>query len=136
MIYPMFALVLLTYAVSFYMIKLRFAAVKGGHVSLSYFKLYQGDIPVELQQISRNYSNLFEMPTLFYAAGAAAIGLHIETTAMLILSWLFVVGRALHSWIHITSNRVIPRMRMFVFSTFCVLGLWILLVWNYSTPVS
>lgn len=131
MIYPMFALILLTFAVTGRLFYLRVRAVKTGQTRLSQFRLNLGDMPENMVQASRNYSNLFEMPVLFYAAGIAAIALGLETTAMLVLAWLFVVSRVLHSWIHLTYNNVIHRLRAFMASYLCVLAIWLLLIWGH-----
>ncbi len=133
MIYPMFAMVLITFAVAFYMFRLRVKAVKSGAVKLSYFRLNSGaEIPATLQQAARNYSNLFEVPVLFYAAGVSALALDIHHLALVILAWLFVFTRLAHSWIHLTSNHVIHRLRAFMAGNVCVLVMWVLIVLNYS----
>jgi hypothetical protein len=133
MIYAMFAMLLLTFTVAGYLFKLRVAAVKSGKVKLSSFRLNNTqDIPPEMEQASRNYSNLFEMPVFFYAAGTIALALNIETLIVTYLGWLFVLTRVVHSWIHLTSNNVIRRMQAFMAGNICVLFMWIILVWEYS----
>jgi hypothetical protein len=133
MIYSMFAMTLLTFTVAGYLLKLRIAAVRKGEVKLSTFRLNnRDDIPPTLIQASRNYSNLFEIPVLFYCAAILALLLHLETPVMIMLGWLFVGSRAVHSWIHLTSNNVIRRMQIFLFGNICVLLLWIILVTKYS----
>ena len=133
MIYAMFAMILLTFIVAAYLLKLRVAAVKSGEVKLSSFRLNNGDdTPPALIQASRNYSNLFEIPTLFYCAAILTILLKLETPVMVLLGWLFVSSRVAHSWIHLTSNNVIRRMQAFVFGNICVLLMWIILITKYS----
>ena len=133
MIYSMFAMILLTLAVAGYLLKLRVDAVKKGEVRLGSFRLNNSEgIPANMIQASRNYSNLFEMPVLFYCAAILALLLHLDTPALLILSWLFVISRAVHSWIHITSNNVIRRMQVFMAGNICILLMWIILVWRYA----
>jgi len=133
MLYPMFAMILLTFVVAGYLLRLRIEAVKSGKVRLSSFRLNDTEnIPPNMLQASRNYSNLFEMPLLFYAAGTLALALHSETTGIILLGWLFVLSRILHSWIHLTNNNVIRRMQAFMAGNVCVLLIWIILVWEYS----
>jgi hypothetical protein len=132
MIYSMFAMVLLTFGIALYMFKLRVNAVRSGQVKLSYFRLNTGaEAPPHLTQAARNYSNLFEMPLLFYVAATLALALNLESAAMVILSWLFVAARIAHSWIHLTSNNVIHRLTAFMFGNICVLLIWILILWEY-----
>lgn len=133
MIYAMFTMILLTFTVAGYLFKLRVAAVNAGEVKLSAFRLNDADaMPVKMQQASRNYNNLFEIPVFFYAAGTLAIALGLETPSIILLSWLFVLARIVHSWIHITSNNVIRRLQAFMAGNICVLFIWIILMWEYT----
>lgn len=133
MIYSMFAMMLLTLCIALYLLKLRVDAVKKREVTLSAFRLYNSTgFPVKMQQVARNYSNLFEMPVLFYCAAILTLVLHVDTPAMIFLSWAFVVSRAAHSWIHITSNNVIRRLQAFMAATICVFLMWVILLWQYT----
>ncbi|ACE85009.1 MAPEG family protein [Cellvibrio japonicus] len=132
MLYPMFGMILLTLAVAGRLLFLRIRAVKSGQVRLSQFRLNQSDnVPDAIIQASRNYTNLFEIPVLFYAAGCIAVAKNQESLALVILGWLFVLIRAWHSWIHLTHNNVITRMRAFLASNLCVLAIWIILLINH-----
>jgi hypothetical protein len=133
MIYAMFAMILLTFGIAIYMLILRVSAVRRGTLKLSQFRLNASvDIPDKITQVARNYSNLFEVPVLFYAAGVLAIALHLENTAILTLSWIFVVARIAHTAIHISSNNVIHRLQAFMVANICVLVIWCMLIWRYS----
>jgi len=134
MIYTMFAMVLLTFAVAVYMFRLRVTAVRSGQLKLSHFRLNnESDIPTKLTQASRNYSNLFEMPVLFYVAGSLAIALHLENTFITSLSWIFVASRMIHSYIHLTYNNVIHRLQAFMLGNICILLIWGIIVLHYTT---
>lgn len=128
MLYPMFAMVLLTFAVAVHLFRLRVKAVKTGEMRLSQFRLNSGDTPDAMVQAARNYANLFEIPVLFYSAGAIAIALGIQTPALTITAWIFVLARCVHSWIHLHSNNVINRMRAYMLGTICVVVIWGILV--------
>lgn len=133
MLYPMFAMVILTCAVAIYLFRLRVRAVKAGQVRLSQFRLNTGEVPDAITQAARNYSNLFEVPVLFYTAGAIAIALGIQVPAMIITAWIFVLARIAHSWIHLTGNNVIHRLRAYMLGNICVLVIWAILVASYAT---
>lgn len=134
MIYPMFAMILLTFSVAGYLLKMRVAAIKTGEVKLSSFRLNTAeDMPVKMLQAARNYTNLFEVPVFFYAAACVALALHVNSPSLVNLGWLFVASRAVHSWIHITNNNVIRRLQAFMVGNICVLFMWIILVWEYTT---
>ncbi len=133
MIYAMFAMILLTFTVAGHLLKLRIAAVKAGEVKLSAFRLNDANVmPTKMQQAARNYSNLFEMPVFFYAAGTIAVALGLQNPAMVLFAWAFVAARAVHSWIHLTSNNVIHRLQAFMAGNICILLIWLLILWEYS----
>jgi hypothetical protein len=132
MIYPMFAMVLLTFLVAFRLLFLRLKAVKTGSVRLSQFRLNTGDMPDEITQTARNYSNLFEIPVLFYAAGATAIAMGTDSSAMIVTAWIFVLARLAHSLIHLTTNDVINRFRAYTLGNLCVLVIWGLLLIDHA----
>jgi hypothetical protein len=132
MLYPLFAMVLVTFAVAIQLFRLRVQAVKAGKLRLSQFRLNTGEMPDSIAQAARNYTNLFEVPMLFYTAGAIALALGIQTPAMVITAWIFVFARIVHSWIHLNSNNVIHRLRAYMLGNICVLVLWVLLVASYA----
>lgn len=133
MLYPLFAMVLVTFAVAIHLFRLRVKAVKSGEIRLSQFRLNSGDMPDNVAQAARNYTNLFEVPMLFYTAGAIAIALGIQVPAMVITAWIFVLARIAHSWIHLTGNNVIHRLRAYMLGNICVLVIWGILVASYAT---
>ena len=49
-----------------------------------------------------NFSNLFELPVLFYVALVVAAQIGMVDGVSLALSWAFVALRVAHSWIHVT----------------------------------
>ena len=131
MIYPMFALVLLTFVVGGITFVARIQSVRTGQVKISYYKTMQAaDVPEALIKKSNNFTNLFQVPTLFYAAGCLILILGIENNFIIVLSWLFVISRAAHSYIHITYNHILHRIIAFMIGNFCVLLLWVFIVLN------
>jgi hypothetical protein len=73
-----------------------------------------------------NFRNLFEVPVLFFAVCCALAITDTVTPSQLVLAWLFVGLRAIHSFIHVTYNRVVHRFAVYVASTLCVLVMWCL----------
>jgi hypothetical protein len=126
MLYAMSAMVLLTFVVGWFAIRARFAAVKAGQVSRSYFKLMQGDkVPEAIIKGSRCFNNLFEVPVLFYVVGALYIALRVESVLGLILAWLFVLARLAQAYIHLGYNHPLHRAYAFGVGNAAVLGLWL-----------
>ncbi|WP_434212482.1 MAPEG family protein [[Pseudomonas] boreopolis] len=78
-------------------------------------------------RISANLSNQFEWPLLFYAA--CIILLHLQPSpAAIVLAWVFVAGRLLHSAVQILTPNIQLRGVVFTVSFLAVLGLWVLVV--------
>jgi len=128
-IYPMFTLVVLTFVIGFSMGICRLISVKKGLVDRRYFKLLAGYTPPDnIVKLSRNFSNLFEMPVLFYALGIVLLALDIHNQLMLGLAWAFVVLRIIHSIIHVTYNHPIHRFLVFLLSSTIVLIMWVQLM--------
>jgi hypothetical protein len=71
-----------------------------------------------------NFRNLFEVPVLFFAVCGALAITDTVTPLQLLLAWLYVGLRAVHSFIHVTYNRVMHRFWVYVASTFCVFVMW------------
>ncbi|MEN3030423.1 MAPEG family protein [Chromobacterium amazonense] len=125
MIYPMFALVLLTFFVGIRLGRARFANARSGRVKGSYYRLMQGDVPPDSEvKLARNFSNLFEAPVLFYVAGAIVIAKNLATPAVLALAWGYVALRLVHTVIHLGYNHPIHRFLAFLASNALLLALW------------
>lgn len=132
MFYPMFAMVVLTLIVAGILLFSRIKAARSGNVDPRVFKLNKSkEIPDRLIQITNNYSNLFEIPVLFYVAGLLSIVLQYENLLLLGLAWLFVASRIVHSWIHLTRNKIIPRLFAFLTGIISVLAMWIILLLHF-----
>ena len=74
-----------------------------------------------------NFSNLFEVPILFYLALIVAYLTQQATPLVLGLAWVFVAGRVLHSLIQCSYNKVMHRFTVYVLSTCLVWVLWAVL---------
>jgi hypothetical protein len=128
MFLPMLAMVILTFVVLGINFYWRFSAVKQRKVSIKYFRAFDGgDAPEYIKTGSRHFSNLFEMPMLFYVAGLVAMIHHVESIYLTSLAWLFVIFRILHAGIHMTYNNVVHRMSVFWGGSLCILGIWLVL---------
>jgi hypothetical protein len=126
---PVIALVTLTFGIALWMGKLRFLAVKRGDLSPRYYELNRGGkVPDYLARVSQNYDNLLELPILFYVVACLLYVTEKAELAQVIMAWLFVGSRCVHSYIHTTSNRVRHRMRAFLFGAFVLMAMWLLFV--------
>ncbi|MBX3703845.1 MAG: MAPEG family protein [Steroidobacteraceae bacterium] len=133
-VWPAFALVALTLAVVVRLARQRFAAARAGRVDPRYYKVFKGEgEPADVAATARNLNNLYEMPTLFYAGIAIAFAAGRSGTLLLALAWAYVALRYLHSAIHLTTNKVIWRFRVFAASLFVLLAFWAALGWQLAT---
>jgi hypothetical protein len=134
LIYPMAAMVLLTFVVLTRMFRSRVNAVKAGNANAGYYKTYQeGGEPRETAALSRQLVNLFESPTLFYAACIAGMVTGQNATTLIVLAWIYVLLRIVHAYIHTGSNKLQPRVRAYFTSWLVLLGMWGTLVFGVAT---
>lgn len=125
LIYPMFSMVILTAIVGLATAYVRIKSAYSGAVNPKYFRLMSNyEITETVAKFGRNLDNLFEVPVLFYVAGASAIALEINSNTILILMWAFVALRIIHTTIHLTYNHPPHRFVPFIPSFFCVVGIW------------
>ena len=73
-----------------------------------------------------NFRNLFELPVLFYLALVVAALTAQMDTPVLVLAWLFVALRIVHSAIHCTYNKVMHRFQAYLAGG---VVLWVLWAW-------
>jgi len=81
-----------------------------------------------MHKLGRNFSNLFEVPVLFYAVGIINLTLGFNDKLMIRFAWAFVILRIIHSIIHVTYNNPMHRFLVFLLSSSIVLIMWIQLV--------
>jgi hypothetical protein len=77
---------------------------------------------------TRHIANLFEVPVLFYVVSLVALSLRVDDRSTLTLAWTYVVLRVVHTSIHLTYNRVMHRMLVFMSSNLVLLALWVRLL--------
>jgi hypothetical protein len=74
---------------------------------------------------TRHIANLFEVPVLFYVVCLVALTLRIDDDSALALARIYVGLRIAHSYIHLTCNRVMRRMLVFMSSNLILATLWV-----------
>lgn len=137
LVYPMFALVALTATVLVILFRSRVRAVKEGRVTSAFFRIYQGERePEHAAKASRHFSNLFEAPTLFYAACLTAMITHDASTGLLVLAWLYVLARATHAYVHIGKNRLRHRIRIYFAGWLILVAMWLQIVVHTASAVA
>jgi hypothetical protein len=104
----------------------RVSAVQRGRVPQGAFRYGESpEVPDNLRVWNRNLMNLLEMPILFYVVCIAFYVTRRVTPDVLVLGWVYVALRLLHSFVHLTSNRVIVRLGLFAVGNFVLISMWI-----------
>lgn len=124
--WPVMAQVLLIYAIYMLVSVRRIGAIKAGKAKASDFKA--PFIEPEASAVAvRNLSNQFELPVLFFAASISLYVTGGAGLAAVAVAWIFVLARIVHAYVHVTSNRVLLRRRLFIVSLAVNLVQWLML---------
>ncbi len=124
--WPVIVQAMLTFGVYILMAKRRFGAVRAGTAKAHDYKIPTIE-PAPSATVARNLINQFELPVIFYVV---CVALHVTGgvgMAALVLAWIFAVSRLLHAYVHVTSNRLMLRQRLFSVGVIATFGLWVLL---------
>ncbi|MCF7220591.1 MAPEG family protein [Marilutibacter chinensis] len=129
--WPALAMVALTCAVWFRMYFMRIGQMRRERIHpQSVATSAQAAARLTDSRAADNFRNLFELPVLFYLALVIAAANGQVTTSVLVLAWLFVVLRVLHSAIHCTYNKVMHRFQAYLFGGLVLWALWGALAWE------
>ena len=135
-LWPVVAMVALTFAVSLVMYRRRIGEIRSKKIRLQAIASATGMASqLEDARAADNYRNLFEGPVLFYVAALAAFALKVATPLVVALAWLYVACRVVHSLIHCTTNHVKHRFVAFVSSHAVLFALWVALaasMWTWT----
>lgn len=124
-LYPAFVMFALTLFVQMRLGMKRVSAVRSGRMSPKYYRAYQGDQePEDLRIYTRHLSNLYEAPLLFYVIIIIASMTGQAGTAPIALAWGYALVRLAHSAVHLGSNNVLLRFRLFLISLLILAALW------------
>jgi len=130
---PMFCIVLLTTVIGIITVTLRIQSVKNGEVKIKYYRTMQGqEVPDMITRTSRCFNNMFELPVLFYVVCTLFIVSNIHSTVAIVLAWLFVLVRVVHTVVHLTYNNVLHRMIIYLVGSALVVALWVHLMVSVS----
>ena len=123
---PLFVQVALTLFLTFYMGSVRFRALRSREVRIDDIALGQRNWPAYAAQGGNAFSNQFELPVLFYVLVILAYIFKKADLLFVIMSWIFVVSRILHAFVHVTSNNLRTRFTMYAVGALVLLAMWII----------
>lgn len=128
---PVVALALWTLTVLLLVPVARFRGGLAGQVTFEDFRHGESDrVPPHISLPNRVFMNLLEVPVLFYAACLVALVSGHSDHVLLVLAWVYVGLRVLHSLIYLTYNHVVHRLAAFAISNFVVLAMWLIVGWR------
>ena len=118
--WPVLVMVALTLLVYVRLIKVKVREMKAGRVDMARRGLHESAWGDAVLQINNNIRNQFELPVLFYVLAITFWALDAVNVLVLVAAWLFVASRIAHAWVHLTSNYIPNRRRLFT------VGWWVL----------
>lgn len=113
---PILSLMLLTMTVWFWMYIKRISYMKQNDIDpqrlVSRVRLMQV-LPDDIQAPANNLNNLLELPIVFYALCLLNSQQSEVSHTLVVLAWVYVVLRVIHSLIHCTYNKVMHRFAVY-----------------------
>ena len=121
---PIIALVLWTLIMQGWMLLTRIPAMTSRNIDISEAERTADlatKLPKQVMWKADNYNHLMEQPTIFYATALALALAGLGADLNVILAWVYVVSRVVHSIVHSTTNNVPIRFGLFVIGTLALL---------------
>lgn len=100
-------------------------AVKSGQVDMEKTALDNDAWPDYVLMVSNNIRNQFQVPVLFYVLCFLLYSIDAVSTAVLYLAWAFVITRAIHAYIHMSSNFVPARFSIFTIGFLIMIAMFV-----------
>ena len=125
---PVIALILWTMIIWLWMYVTRIPAMRKAKIDVVNLTGGKGTdldsiLPEKIQWKSHNYNHLLTEPTLFYVVCIVLALIGNGSGLNLIIAWIYVGLRVLHSLIQVTVNKVKYRFLVFVLSSLCIIAL-------------
>ena len=108
-------------------------AVKAGEVNRKQTALNNREWPDYVVKVSNNIANQFEAPILFYVLSLVLNSIDAVGIVAIILAWLFTLSRFAHAYVHIGTNYVPMRLRLFLIGCFVLIAMLIQVAWKLAS---
>jgi hypothetical protein len=132
-IWPVLAQVFLTLTMLIVLGARKAKAIKAGEVNRQQAALNNRVWPEDVVKVSNNIANQFEVPVLFYVVCLVLYSINAVGLVAIVLAWLFALSRFAHAYVHIGSNYVPMRLRLFMLGCFVLIAMLILVAWKLVT---
>jgi len=130
--WPVLAQVFLTLVMFIVLGARKAKAVKAGKVNRQQAALDNRVWPEDVVKVSNNIANQFEVPILFYILCIVLYSINAAGIVACVLAWLFVISRYAHAWVHVGSNYVPVRMRLFMVGCLVLLVMLAVAAWKLA----
>jgi len=124
---PVLALIIWTLLIWVLMYARRIPAMQTAKIDPDTAKSPDGkwkeQLPLSVQASAHNYNHLLEQPTIFYALMFYITLTEQMSAPIFYVAWAYVVLRVLHSFIQVSSGKVMIRFTLFSFSTFVLMAM-------------
>ncbi|MGH8241941.1 MAG: MAPEG family protein [Steroidobacteraceae bacterium] len=128
--WPVLVLVLMTLVIYVRLIKVKVRELRAGRVNLERRALHEDAWPDSVLQINNSIRNQFELPVLFYVLCIVLWELHAVHALTLVAAAAFVLSRIAHAYVHLGSNYITHRRRLFTAGWWVLMFMVVLVVWE------
>jgi hypothetical protein len=108
----------------------RIKSVRSGGAKMHEIAVDPGAWPNKVRLIGNNFDSQFDTPMMWYGVCALIVALNFEDMAFVVMSWAFLLSRLLHSYVHLNSNEVPTRMKLFLIGFFINVVMWLWLAFK------
>jgi hypothetical protein len=125
---PVLAHVILIFMLYIYLGIVKSRAVKAGSVDRKDAALNANAWPEPVMKVINNLNNQFESPVIFYIISIIFYLTNNVDSILLSIMSLYVLTRYMHAYVHVTSNYVPYRFKLFLVGVLLLLSLTLWLV--------
>jgi hypothetical protein len=123
---PVFVQIALTFGLLYWQGVVRVGHTRRGEVKVRDIALNQPNWPEHATKLGNAFMNQLQLPILFYVLVAFALLARKADLLFVVLSWIFVLSRVAHAYVHVTSNRVGRRFIVFNVGLLTLVVMWLL----------
>ncbi|MEL6349970.1 MAG: MAPEG family protein, partial [Myxococcota bacterium] len=111
--WPVLLQILLTTSIYVRLLVVKRRAFATGEVDRKRVSIDPSAWPDSVIVVNNNLLNQFQVPVLFYVVSIVLVQLDAGGIVALGAAWVFVLSRAAHAFVHMSSNYVPYRLRLF-----------------------
>jgi hypothetical protein len=123
---PVFAEIVLIFVLMILMGRVRLAALNAGEARLQDVALGQPNWPERAIKAANAFNNQFQLPVLFFVLVGFALATRKADLLFVVMSWIFVLLRYAHAFIHAGANDVKLRFYLYLAGALVLMAMWAL----------